>query len=239
MRQVPRPTSQFRACRRGARPDAAGAHPQPADAGTFHRRTPVRPGSFTRGTDRRRYAVDRAGAAFARAGVRRRARPAANARARDRLVADRVRNVSGRLLPRVVSTDLDLAVAETSFALEDVRLAVEPLPPHRGVFYCRAGHPLTRIGALTIDDIRRYPLAMSALPSRLGFLSVRNDGAPAEPLADGSIMPQIRAETPSLARSIVLESDALSLACRCRLRSVSPAAAAFIEILRQVEAEIG
>ena len=172
------------------------------------------------------------------------------------------------MLPRVVSGDLDLAVAETSLALEDVRLAVEPLPAHQGVFYCRAGHPLTRIGTLTIDDLRRYPLAMSALPSRLGFLSVRDNGAPAEPLADGSIMPQIRAETPSLARSIVLESDALSMALPLQIapdvalgrlvtlpieapgietrygiirradRSVSPAAAAFIEVLRQVEAEI-
>jgi DNA-binding transcriptional LysR family regulator len=190
-------------------------------------------------------------------------------RAHPQLVADLSVGDWPAMLPRVVSGDLDLAVAETSLGLEDVRLAVEPLPAHQGVFYCRAGHPLTRIGTLTIDDLRRYPLAMSALPSSLGFLSVRDNGGPAEPLADGSIMPQIRAETPSLARSIVLESDALSLALPLQIapdvalgrlatlpieasgietrygiirradRSVSPSAAAFIEVLRQVEAEIG
>jgi DNA-binding transcriptional LysR family regulator len=172
------------------------------------------------------------------------------------------------ILPRVVSGELDLAVIETSAALDDDRLVVEPLPAHRGVFFCRPAHPLVGIDPLTIDDMRQYPIALSALPSRLKFLSVAANGAPGELLPNGSTVPQVRAETPSLARSIVMESDALSVQLPRQIapdvalgrlvelpidlpdvetrygiihragRSVSPAAAAFIEILRLVESEI-
>jgi DNA-binding transcriptional LysR family regulator len=172
------------------------------------------------------------------------------------------------ILPRVVSGDLDLAIIETSVALDDDRLVVEPLPAHRGVFFCRPEHPLVGIDPLTIDDIRRYPIALSALPSRLKFLSVGEKGAPGEQLANGSTVPQVRAEAPSLARAMVMESDALSVQLPRQIahdvalgrlvelpielpgmetrygiirragRSVSPAAAAFIQILREVETEL-
>ena len=184
------------------------------------------------------------------------------------LVADLSVGDWPEMLRRVVAGDLDLAVAETSLALDDTRLVVDPLPTHRGVFFCRPEHPLTRADRLTIDDIRRYPVVSSALPSRLKFLSFRENGAPAELLADGSIMPQIRAETPSLARQIVMASDAVSVSLPLQIapdvalgrlvvlpldvaevetrygiirragRSLSPAAAAFIETLRESESAI-
>jgi DNA-binding transcriptional LysR family regulator len=127
---------------------------------------------------------------------------------------------------------------------------------------------LTRIDHLTTDHIRRYPIASSALPPRVKYLSVRGNGAPEPSRPDGSAMPQVRAETPALARAIVMESDALSLQLPCQIapdvalgrlvvlpielpevetrygiirragRSASPAATAFMQILHEVEAEI-
>jgi len=115
------------------------------------------------------------------------------------------------MLPRVISGELDLAVVETSLALDDDRLAVEPLPKHQAVLFCRSGHPLTGINDLSIDDVRRYPFTSTALPSRVNFLSADENGAPSVELPNGSTPPQVRAETPDLARRIVMESDAVSV----------------------------
>jgi len=171
------------------------------------------------------------------------------------------------LLRQVLADELDLAVAEASHAAEDGRLIIEPLPRHRGVFYCRAGHPLADQRDVTLEDLRRFPMAFTAVPKRLLSLIGGNDAAKDE-LHDGAFVTMIRVGTPTLARQIVLESDAVSVGLprqierdvargslvvipidapglttaygviRLARRTPSPAAAAFLEILRRVEDEI-
>ena len=166
------------------------------------------------------------------------------------------------LVPRLLGGDADLVVAETSAVLEDDRLAIEPLPPHRGVLFCRAGHPLLdRGGNLTAGDLAAFAFAATSLPQRLERALSSDQPRPGFALRH-------RADTFELIRRIVLESDAISGAVpsqiaadlatgrvavlplelpglhsnygiiRLARRTASPAALAFIRELRQVEAEI-
>jgi len=157
----------------------------------------------------------------------------------------------GILTQAVAEGDLDLAVAETSVAEADPRLRVEPLPQHKGFFFCRQGHSLADRGRLTIEDIREFPCASPMLPERF-------------PLEASSI----RADTFQLAKRVVLASDAVGLAShemiedelrdgrlvtldvdapwlatrygfiRLADRTPSPAALAFMEEVRAIESEI-
>ena len=166
------------------------------------------------------------------------------------------------LVPRLLDGRLDLAVAEASAAVDDDRLVVEPLPRHRGVLFCRAGHPLLERGrALSVDDLARYPFASTSLPQRLEQALGTDQPQP-------NFAVRHRVDTFELIRRIVLGSDAVSGAVPAQIeddlaagrvvvlpldlpglhsaygiirlarRTPSPAAEAFAEELRQVEAEI-
>lgn len=172
------------------------------------------------------------------------------------------------LVERVLSGDLDLAVAEIALALDDERLIVEPLPTHQGLFFCRSGHPLAGRVGLQLPDVQRYPFIASSLPTRLARLTSRQDAGRPASLPDGVGAPQIRVETVGLVRRIVMETDAIGAAVSCQIadevasgrlvplplqlpwlktnygvirlanRTLGPAARAFIEILREVESGI-
>lgn len=172
------------------------------------------------------------------------------------------------LTGRVLTGDLDLAVAESSLALANPRLAVELLPEHAGTFFCRAGHPLAIRRGLTLDDMRQYPFTVTMLPERLLALAAKDDVAPRTDLPPGVGAPAIRVETFRLARCIVLESDAIGAAAPSQIaddvarghlvalplrppwlrtryamirlagRTPSPVADAFMQVLREVEAGI-
>lgn len=166
------------------------------------------------------------------------------------------------LVPRLLDGRVDLVVAEASMVLDDERLEVESLPSHRGVLFCRAGHPLLAQGAdLSVEDLAAFPFAATSLPQRL-------ENALATDRPRTRFLVRHRADTFELIRRIVLESDAVSGAVpsqiaadlaagrvavlplelpglhsgygiiRLARRTASPAALAFIEELRQVEAEI-
>lgn len=169
------------------------------------------------------------------------------------------------LTQRVASGELDVVVAETSLAVDDERLVIEPLPPHKGVFYCRAGHPLASQPELTLDDVKPYPLVLTSLPPRLFVHLGRTMSPLRSDLTEGVAAAEIRTENFSLARQVVLESDAVSAATphqiatdvalgrlsvlpldvpwlataygiiRLARRTPSPAAVEFLELLRGVE----
>ena len=166
------------------------------------------------------------------------------------------------LVPRLLEGQFDLVVAEASLALEDERLVVEPLPRHRGALFCRAGHPLlARGGNLSTADLAEFPFASTTLPQRL-------ERALAPGRTPSGFLVRHRADTFELIRRIVLGSDAISGAIPSQIaadlaagrvailplelpglhsgygiiqlarRTASPAALAFIDELRQVEAGI-
>jgi DNA-binding transcriptional LysR family regulator len=173
------------------------------------------------------------------------------------------------LIRRVASGELELAIADTSLAKHDDRLVVDPLPPHRMSFFCRKGHPLAGSAARTLDEMRRFPLVGTALPPRLAALATTEGKGMRANLPTGVTAPEIRVDTFPLARRIVLESDAVGGAVPSQIqdllergdvvllpfdvpwlttgygiirlanRTPSPAATAFMELLREVEAGIG
>jgi DNA-binding transcriptional LysR family regulator len=172
------------------------------------------------------------------------------------------------LTGRVLSGDLDLAVAEGSIALADDRLAVEPLPAHQIVFFCRPGHPLVGRGSLSLAELRQYPLVAPALPARLRPLVAPAGAAPQLDLPADAMAPESRGDTLQLTRHIVMQSDAVSGALPSQIerdielgqlvalplqlpwiktsyamirlagRTPSPVAEAFMQVLREVEAGI-
>jgi len=155
------------------------------------------------------------------------------------------------LLQAVLDGALDLAVVEISTAATDTRLDVEALPRHQGYFICNPQHPLVPETALTLDQVRAFPIVSSTLPKRVGAIEAT-----------------IRVDTFRLLRDIVIHSDVIGLATasqvqadehaglvtrlplelpwmhsqygfvRLRNRTPSPAALAFMEKLREVEAAL-
>ena len=155
------------------------------------------------------------------------------------------------LANRVLEGKIDVAVADLGTAREDERLTTEALPRHQGCLVVRDGHPLTRKADLAFEDVLEYPLVTSPLPPRFGELKA-----------------SIQVDTHHLMQAILGASDAVGLAVmedagaertaaptvrlaidvpwlrtdygfiRLRDRTPSPAEVAFMELTRQVEAEI-
>jgi DNA-binding transcriptional LysR family regulator len=172
------------------------------------------------------------------------------------------------LTQRVSNSEIELAVADIMLARQDERLSVDPLPQHQGYLFCRAGHPLAGQASLTMADVRRYPLVASALPPRLDSLAAIDRRGLRSTLPEGATAPEIRVDTFALALHVVLDSDAIGGAVPSQIRgeiangevvmlplelpwlttnygiirlanrTPSPAAMAFMEILREVEAGI-
>jgi DNA-binding transcriptional LysR family regulator len=155
------------------------------------------------------------------------------------------------LLQLVLDGQLDVAVAEISAASQDDRLETEALPRHPGFFICNPEHPLLNEPVLTLERILEFPLVAPSLPERLASLRGVH-----------------RVDTFRLVREIVGTSDAIGMATAsqvvsderggllCRLpldlpwlhtnygfmrlrgRTPSPAALAFMDKVREVEAAL-
>jgi DNA-binding transcriptional LysR family regulator len=167
------------------------------------------------------------------------------------------------LIEAVVAGTIDVAVAELASAENDERLGVEALPQHHGWFFCRTGHPLASAGQeLTLAAVKGFPIATTSVPPRMQAL-LRTKGV--EGLAEAR---RIRVDTFSLMLRIVRQTDAIGMASRRMLkdelaagrvvllpldlpwlvtrygiiqlarRTPSPAAAAFVQLLREVEGEV-
>jgi DNA-binding transcriptional LysR family regulator len=115
------------------------------------------------------------------------------------------------LYRRLLNDELDVAISEISHATDDERLVVEALPQHPAVFYCRSGHPLSAREDMTLQDIVRFPIAMTVVPKRLLDLIGKVDATMRADIPEGAGSTEFRVETPSMARSIVMESDVLGL----------------------------
>jgi DNA-binding transcriptional LysR family regulator len=172
-----------------------------------------------------------------------------------------------RVVEDVREGAVDLGFADVSEAEHAPELDVETLRTSRGVFYCRAAHPLTRKAPLALLDLLDYPFVgpilprrfVAALPKVLGNFGVLDE-------AENRFHPRILVETLPTAKRIVLQSAAIGAALPSQIeselkegscvvlpveapwlrlnygfilkrgRTPSPAASAFMEIVREVEA---
>lgn len=108
------------------------------------------------------------------------------------------------LTEAVLSERLDVAICDLAAAEDNPRLRTELLARHQGVLFCRAGHPLAGRETLTFDEVRAFPLALTALPDRLAT----RFRAAGESQRD-TATPQVHVDTFQLARAIVLHSDVI------------------------------
>lgn len=169
---------------------------------------------------------------------------------------------------RLLSGEVEVAVMEIGPLEHDARFRVEALPPHRGHFYCRSGHPLTRRPGLTQAEILAYPLVGVRLPLRAVSVDKPNQRMlPLDPVS-GNLVPSIATSSIAAARSIVKRTDGIGIAAPEQLaddlrrgevvildadasalqsayglaylegRTLSPGAAAFVKVLKEVEAEM-
>jgi DNA-binding transcriptional LysR family regulator len=173
-----------------------------------------------------------------------------------------------QLTDRVLSGDIELAVAEISLAREEPRLTVDELPQHRFVWFCRPSHPLTKQARITTEDVRRFPLASPTIPARLAGAVGRRSSNDSLDEAGEITSTQMQTSGLQMIRHVVLQSDAISLALpallrgdfargifvelevdgppaysnygiiRLASRTLSPAADLFVGLLREAEREI-
>jgi DNA-binding transcriptional LysR family regulator len=161
---------------------------------------------------------------------------------------------------------VDLGFADVTEAEHDPKLDVETVRTSQGVFFCRAGHPLTRQERITFDDMLDYPLVGPSFPSRtLAVLpkTPRRFGVIDE--IEKRFHPRILVQTFHTVKRVVLASPAIGAAIPSQIepelkeglftalpveaswlranygfitrrgRTLSPVAAAFVEIVREVE----
>jgi len=112
----------------------------------------------------------------------------------------------------VLSGAVDVAVAEMAAAEQEPRLLVEPLGTHRGVFYCRAGHPLLARAAPVFEDLAGFPLAINPLPGRVAPYFERLASAGRLDPLTGPFLPSIALDSVALMRRMVRDTDAVSWA---------------------------
>jgi DNA-binding transcriptional LysR family regulator len=132
-----------------------------------------------------------------------------------RLVLDDWESLTGK----VVAGSLDVAVAEVTAAEQDSQLSVERMGEHRGVFYCRSGHPLLSRTQVTFEDISGFPFAMSPLPGRVAPFFDRIGAAGRIDPATGHFLPAITIDSVVLMKRAVHETNAISWAPKVLIAS--------------------
>jgi DNA-binding transcriptional LysR family regulator len=164
----------------------------------------------------------------------------------------------------VLAERIDVGIANVSGLDREPRLVVEPLRARRLLFACRPDHPLTREPALSLPRILAYPLVTTLLRGQVAALAATAGASAAADAPDH--VPQILVNSVALGLGVVRASDAIFPAPHAHLaqdlaagrlvtldfdvpvssppgiillrdRTPSPAARAFIDILRVTEAE--
>ena len=172
------------------------------------------------------------------------------------------------MIKAVLERRLDLAVVECSMVEGEPALEVEALPEHAASYFCRPGHPLAGLAQLSVAQVFSFPFAGTRMPQRVaaGFLELAKVGR-IDP-DTGDYVPPVRVDTIAAAKDVVMQCDAVAAAplaliarevrdgqlcilplrldwmhtnygfVHLRERQLSPAALAFMDEVRNVEAEL-
>jgi DNA-binding transcriptional LysR family regulator len=181
-------------------------------------------------------------------------------------VTCRIRLTSWQELPTLVTArSVDLGVGEISTLGDVQELDVEALGRPRLVMFCRPGHPLAGRRDLTEQDLDGFPTVTPRLPPRgVGLFPGKTQVDP----ETGDLLPTIEIDNLTSARLVVAGSDAFGMATpvqiadalrsgefrvldfhrpwmeldygfiHLRNRMLSPAAQAYMEIVRRIDAEM-
>lgn len=168
----------------------------------------------------------------------------------------------------VLGGRFDLGVVATTGLDDERRLAFEPLPQHAVYLACRPEHPLAARKGIALDDVLAYPLVAPPLRGEGLVAMLKEKALGRLDPESGDFMPAITVNSLDLARLIAMESDALFPGTASMLahdvaagrlvrldfripvmttaygfvylrdRTLSPAARAFMDAMRAVEAEV-
>ena len=168
----------------------------------------------------------------------------------------------------ILSSRLDIVVAEAMGLEDEPKLLIEKLPQHRGIFFCRAGHPLTKKLNPSAEDVFSFPYVGTRLPSRIAQSFAHIMPEVRIEKSTGEFIPSVTVKILNTAKEVVVNSDAISIGIRSQIakelsggslavidfhppwlvtnysfvylrnRSLSPAALAFMEEMRSVESEL-
>lgn len=117
----------------------------------------------------------------------------------------------------LMAAEVDVAVGEPSDLAAYPDIVVARLPRRPGAFFCRRGHPLTKLATFTMADIAGFPLAAARLSRRLA-VNLPAGSAMGSLSADGQFFdPAILCANWTALREIVLQSDAVSVRVRAVL----------------------
>ena len=165
----------------------------------------------------------------------------------------------------VTARKVDLGIGEIS-TLEDVPgLEVEPIGRPRVVLFCRRDHPLADRRRLSNDDLADIPTVLPRLPPRgVGLFPGKTRVDP----ETGDLLPTVEVDNLTSARLVVAASDALGIATPVQIedslrsgelrvldfhrpwmeldygfiylrhRMLSPAAKAYMDIVRRIDGEM-
>jgi DNA-binding transcriptional LysR family regulator len=105
----------------------------------------------------------------------------------------------------------DLAIADLCEWNEDVRLQCDPLPPHRGFWVARAGHPLAGRSGIALAEVLAHPVICAELPRQLAGIFGAFPQAGHIDEETGLFYPAVSLEALVLGGGIAAASDAIML----------------------------
>ncbi|WP_395697812.1 LysR family transcriptional regulator [Methylocella sp.] len=168
----------------------------------------------------------------------------------------------------VLTGSSDLAFADIRAARDSPEFDVHPVRAGALSFFCSASHPLAKKRDVTFDDLTLYPWAGPSLPPAISS-AMPQDERPfcVRDKHEARLRPRILVESFTAAKRIVLEGEALSAGLPFQIasdagdlvmlpvetpflsvdygfilkrdRMISPAAAAFMSIVRDIERGVG
>jgi len=181
-------------------------------------------------------------------------------------VTCRIRLTSWQELPGLVTArSVDLGVGEISTLGDLQELEVEALGRPRLVMFCRPGHPLAGRRDLSKEDLDGFPIVTPRLPPRgIGLVPGKTRVDP----DTGDLLPTIEVDNLTSARLVLAGNDAFGMATPIQIegalrrgefrvldfhrpwmeldygfiylrnRMLSPAAKAYMDIVRRIDAEM-
>lgn len=165
----------------------------------------------------------------------------------------------------VETGEVELGVAEISEAQTSPELTTEPVGQHRMILFCRHDHPLAGRAQVNADDLAPYPTVAPRLPGRVVD---RYPGKTRIDPVSGHLLPSIEVDDFSSARLVVSGSHAFGTASPIQIepwlargelqiinfsadwlqlnygfiyrrnRMLSPAAKAYMALVRNLEAQV-
>jgi DNA-binding transcriptional LysR family regulator len=173
-----------------------------------------------------------------------------------------------RMREVVGSGEVEVLVGEQALFRGEAQFICEPLRPRVGEYVCRAGHPLLERDSIDVQDILAYPLATTDISPEAWVRILGEEAAEFDPVLLADRAWKVRCQSLVAIAQLVTSSDAISMFSRAMIqreleegslavipfegtrpsadwaiirrrgRTLSPAAEAFIEAVREADDEV-